>query len=103
MKTVAEPFQLPAQSGVVVDLAVKGDDRVAVVADDGLIASAEVDDLEADSAQRYAVRLKNALLIGAAMKQRVRNAAGDTLTLHTASMRKTRYPAHSDIKSPKIP
>ena len=43
---VAAPFQFRAQFRVVVDLAVEGDNRVAVLGKDRLVAGIEVDDLE---------------------------------------------------------
>ena len=45
-KAMAAPLQFHAQFRVVVDLAVEGDDCVAALGEDGLVAGIEVDDLQ---------------------------------------------------------
>jgi len=52
MEAAAQAFEFAAQFRVVVDFAVEYDDGVAVVAHDGLVASCEVDDFQADRAER---------------------------------------------------
>ena len=61
------PSSSAPQFPMVVDLAVEDDDRVAIVADDRLIAAVEVDDLEAHGAQRRLAAFEDALLVGTAM------------------------------------
>ena len=74
---MAAPLQLRSQFRVVVDFAVEGDDRVAILRNDGLIAAVEVDDLQPRGAQRNGLRFKDALLVGPAMNDRL-NGAPDT-------------------------
>ena len=64
---VTEGFEFCAEFCEVVDFTVEDNDGVAVLSDDRLIAGAEVDDLEADSAQGYSCVLKDPLLIGTAV------------------------------------
>jgi hypothetical protein len=51
MELMPEILKFPPQFGVVVDLPVERDDGMAIVADDRLVASAEIDDLQANRAQ----------------------------------------------------
>ncbi len=67
MKAVTQHGQFFAKLGVVVDLAVENDDGVAIVAAHRLLAAAQIDDLQPDSAKRNRGRFPNALLIGSAM------------------------------------
>ena len=69
VEAMAALFQIPAQFQVIVDFAVKGDDGVAVLGQDGLIAALDVDNLEPRRAQRDGLGLKDALLIRAAMNE----------------------------------
>ena len=64
---------------MVVDLAVEGDRRIAVVADDRLIAARQVDDLQPHGAQRRLAAFENPLLVRPAMGQRFRDPLGDRL------------------------
>ncbi len=66
---MAALLQFPAQFQVIVDLAVKDDDGIAIRGYDGLIAAVDVDDLQARRAQRDGLGLKDALLIRAAMSE----------------------------------
>jgi hypothetical protein len=50
-KTVAQRFQLAAQFGVIVDLAVEDGDSIPILAPHGLVAAFEIDNLETNRAQ----------------------------------------------------
>jgi hypothetical protein len=78
VERVAEGFELLANLDVVVDFAIKDDDVVVIVGVDGLIAAGEVNNFEAGRAEAAAEGLVDALLIGAAMEQRV-SCPGDAL------------------------
>ena len=65
----ANLLQFTADVSMVVDFAVERDDDVAILGNNGLIAPAEVDDLEPGRAQRGRLRLENALLVGSAVNQ----------------------------------
>ena len=79
---------------VIVDFAVEGDGGVAVVADEGLIAARQVDDLQADGAQRGLAAFEDALLVGPAMVQRFGDPVGDAPAHHSVQTCKSRNPAH---------
>ena len=51
MEPMARALQFTADFPVIVDLAVKRDGRIAVIADNRLIAAAQVDDFQPDRAQ----------------------------------------------------
>jgi hypothetical protein len=68
MKAMAQAFEFPPQFCVVIDLAVKRDDSVAVVTDDRLVAAAQIDDFQANRAQGYVIGVEDALLVGAPME-----------------------------------
>src|SRR5437667_10568679 len=99
MKTVATRFQLHPQIGVIVDLAVEDDDGISVVADDGLIATREIDDFEADRTQGHVGILVYALLVRTAMNKRSRDSARYTFIGRPVRVSKTGYTAH-ETKSP---
>ena len=74
---------------MIVDLAVEDDNRVAVVAAEGLIAAFEVDYLEAHGPERDVARLERALLIGPAVGQRGGDPPDDTSVDRAIPMSKT--------------
>jgi hypothetical protein len=62
------PFlELRANLDVVVDLAVERNSRVPIVAEERLIATGQIDDLQSDGAERGFAALENPLLVRAAM------------------------------------
>src|SRR5215469_12817414 len=69
-EAVAQVFQFGAQLDVIVNFSVKDNPAVAIVSENGLIASLEVDDLKACSAEGKQIRLRDALLVGPAVNQR---------------------------------
>jgi hypothetical protein len=79
---VAAPFQFRAQFQVIVDFAIEGDDGVAALREDGLIAGIQVDDLQPRSAQRDRIGFEDALLIRPAMNDGM-NGAPDALGTRT--------------------
>jgi hypothetical protein len=97
VEAVTETLQFLPQGRMVINLAVEGNNRGAVITYDGLVASAQVDDLEADGAKGHVFRLENSLLIGAPMEKRRRHAAGYTLTHRPVFMREPGYTAHSEF------
>jgi len=78
---------------VIVDLTVEDQDGVSVLADHGLIARLQVDNLEAHGAQRNNRRFIRALLVRTSMNQRVGGGANACAVEHTVSMRKPGYAA----------
>ena len=48
-----QPLKFLSERLMVVNLSVECDDRVVVIADDGLIPASQVDNLEPDRAQRH--------------------------------------------------
>src|SRR6202040_2657637 len=89
----AAGFEFRAQFAVVVDLAVEDQDGVAVVADHGLIAALQIDDLEAHRAQGNDWRFVDALLVRPAMNQGVRSRANSFGVEDTVAVRKPGYTA----------
>src|SRR4051812_329922 len=73
VEDVAQRLELGPQLDMVVDLAVIDRDDVTVVAREGLIAAAKVDDLEPHRPQRHVVGVVCTLLVGST----VREQAGD--------------------------
>ncbi len=70
MESVPQGLQFTAQFQVVVNLAIEGDGGIAIVADDGLIAAAQVDDFQPHGAQGRQASFQDALLVRPAMQQR---------------------------------
>ena len=64
-------FQFTADRRMIVDLAVKDDHRIAVVAANRLLTTRKIDDSQTHRSQRHDGRFENTLLIGSAMDQRV--------------------------------
>ena len=56
-----QPFQLRANFQVIVDLPVERDRRIAVFCGDRLVAARQIDNRQADRAQRRYAALENAL------------------------------------------
>ncbi len=67
MEPVPQFLELRANLEMVVDLAVERHGRVAIVADERLIAAGQIDDLQSDGAQGCLAALENPLLVRAAM------------------------------------
>ena len=70
-----ERLELRAQLGVIVNLAVKNERDVAVIASHRLITVLEVDDLQAYRAERHRRGFVRAVLIRAPMHQRLSRCA----------------------------
>ena len=83
---MAALFQFRAQFHMVVDFAVEDDHGVAVRRYDRLVARVEIDDLQPRGAERYQVGLEDALLVGAAMKDRSNGAPDPLRTRNPALM-----------------
>src|SRR5450631_601965 len=64
---MAAAFQLGAECGEVVNLAVEDDPRAAIFVEDGLMASGEIDDAEAAHAETRAVGDVEPFIVGAAV------------------------------------
>jgi len=67
---MAQIFQFGAQFKVIVNFPVENNPCVPIFGENGLVALFEVDDLEAGSAEGKQIGLKDALLVGPAVKQR---------------------------------
>src|SRR5450759_4098905 len=67
VEAMAAAFELGAEFGKVVNLAVENDPCVAVFVENGLMASGEVDDGEAAHAEASAVGDVESLIVGAAV------------------------------------
>jgi hypothetical protein len=70
LEAVSQVLQFGAQFEVIVNFPIEHNPAVPVLGQNGLIALLEVDDFQARSAERKQVRLKNALLVRPAVKQR---------------------------------
>jgi hypothetical protein len=79
---------------MIVDLAVEGDGRVAIIADHRLVSTCEVDDLQAHGAQSGLATLEDSLLVGTPMVQGFRDTSGNTGTDCPVQTCKSRNPAH---------
>ncbi len=79
---------------MVVDLAVKCDGGVAVVADEGLIAAAQIDNLQTNGAQRSFTAFEDPLLVRPAMVKCFGDAMGDAPPIGLIQTRKARNPTH---------
>lgn len=88
-------FQCAPQFKVVIDFAVKDDDRIAIFGDNRLIASREIDDFQAGRAQRDLGGLENALLIWPAMFERSDRALNTATFRSSFLMGKSGDAAHS--------
>src|SRR5215472_163937 len=71
-EVMPQALQFGAQFEVVINLSVENDSAVAVLGKDGLIALLQIDDFQARRAQGKECRMKNSLLIRAAVNQRSR-------------------------------
>ena len=69
-------LQFPANFLVVVNFPVESDCRVAIVADEGLVTAAKVDNLQAHGAKRRRAAFEYAVLVGTAMRDDLRDALG---------------------------
>ena len=85
---MSAPFELRAQFRVIVDLPIEDDHRVAVFRPYGLVAGIQVDDFQAGRAKRDQVGLEDALLVGAAMYQRMDGALYPAGTGHKFELSK---------------
>ena len=99
VKAVAERFQLPPQLRMIVDFAIEDRDCIPIVAAQGLVAAAEVDNFETDCAERNIARLERALLVRPAMGQRCRDPPDDTTVNSPIPMSKARNSTQGE-KSP---
>ena len=79
---------------MVVDLAVENDGRIAVVAEDWLVAAGQVDDLQPHGAQRDFAALEDRLLVRSPVVQSFGDSAADTPVRRSGYTCKSRYPAH---------
>jgi len=91
---MAERFKFAAHVKMIVDLAVKDDDRVAVVRVNRLIAGRKIDDFEAGRTERTTSRAKNPLLVGATMNNCVGGFANALRIRAPALRRKSGYSTH---------
>src|SRR5437762_3567285 len=87
---VTQRFQLAAQLGVIVDLAVEDGDSIPVLAPLRLIAAFQVDNLEPYRAKRCISRLVYPVLIGPAMGERGDDSAKNTRIYSTIPMSESR-------------
>src|SRR5208282_3791189 len=78
VKAMAETFQFAAQFRVVVDFAVEHDGYIAIFGQNGLVARAEVYDLEPRRTHRAEAGLEHTLLVRSTMNQRGRRAPDAT-------------------------
>ncbi len=95
VKPVPELFELATQIGVIVDFAVEGDNRVAVVAPHRLRAAFEVDDAKTDRSQGDVIGFEDALLVRPPVNERTGHALNQLGYRGTASVGKSGYPAHA--------
>src|SRR5262249_25880879 len=80
--------ELQAKLGVIVDLAVKDENQVAVLTDHRLVAVEQIDDLQAHRSQRDILRFVHTVLIGPSVYQRLDGIANMSGTEYTIPMRK---------------
>ena len=85
---------------MIVNLAVEDQDGVAIVADHGLIAALQIDDLEAHRAQGNDFRFVGTLLVRTAMNQRVGSRANTCGVEYAAAVRKPGYAAQVTLLRP---
>src|ERR1017187_3807541 len=71
VEAMAAAFELGAEFGEIVNLAVENDPCAAVFVEDGLMASGEIDDAEAAHAEASAVGDVKSLIVGAAVNDLV--------------------------------
>lgn len=93
MEDVTPPFQLLAQLPEVVDLAVEADDGRSVVRPDRLVATLQVQNLEAHCSQRDGGRSKRPLLVRPTMADRGRGTLNNKWIRKMRLMGKTGNPA----------
>ena len=84
---------------MIVDFAIEDDDRVTVIAAEGLVAALEIDDLQTDRAERYVPRLESPLLVRPAMSKRARDPVDNSAIYKAVPMSESRNPAQN-AKSP---
>src|SRR5688500_7107149 len=91
---MAARLKLFADLAVVVDFAVEGDCRVAVVSDNRLVAAGKIDDFQANGAESGEIAFEDALLVGAAVVQDFRQAPGKPRARGLPNPRKPRDSTH---------
>jgi hypothetical protein len=85
---VAEFFEFGADFQVIVNLAVEDDAPFTAIFEDGLIASLQVNNFQPGCAKRKQLRRENALLVGAAVLERIRGRADSSFWRAPMFMRK---------------
>jgi hypothetical protein len=85
---------------MIVDLPVEDDRCIAIVTQDRLIAATQVDDLQPHRAQRRLAALENPLLVGPAMRNRLRDSLGDSPASFVIAACKPCDSTHLETMSP---
>src|SRR4051812_32013477 len=92
---MAQGFEFRADLQVIVNLTIESDCGIAVIREDGLVAAAEVDDLQADGAEDGFAALEDALLVRSTMVERFCDPMGDAPVPSPLKKCKSRDAAHS--------
>src|SRR5579872_1712019 len=94
VKPVPTVFQLGTHFEVIVDFAVKNDRNVAVIGNDGLVATLQVDDFQASGAHGEHAGAVHAALVRPAMRKCSRSLADALRSRRPVFMRESSYAAH---------
>ena len=87
-------FQFRPDLAVIVDLAVKCNNRIVVVAENRLVSPCQIDDLQPHRAQRRFAAFVYPLLVRAAVVKHLRNPLGNAPVSWLVEVRKSRNSTH---------